>query len=450
MGLAKLLSAAISVRKAESLDAQQISDLQGLRFRKILKHAYQHSKFYQTFYHDHGISAADIEQIGVEDLPIIDKSIMMDNYDDFVTDSSLKREQIERFIDSAVGPQAWYKGRYKVIHTSGSSGLIGLFVYNVSEWEMGKALGLRATGINHPGYRRKRIVFIAATDGLFASVSSFHSLPGAAFKLLPLSISRPIGDIREQIDLFQPDVITGYASGLNLLAQEQLAGNINISPSEAFCTGDPLTSVYRQQIQEAFGVDPVNIYGSSETMTMAAECGDQHQMHLNQDWFSVQVEGKDCCALQSGKLVVSNLYNYSQPLIRYQLNDVIELSDQACSCGSAMPVIKSIAGRHEEFLWFDCGAGEKDFIHPIVLAEFFVSGLEKFQFSQPSPKVLLMKAVLSGEQEEVVKAIHDRMNEILSEKTLQDVVRFDVEVVEGISNNPKTGKFQLITPFAMS
>ncbi|MCF6313684.1 MAG: hypothetical protein L3J39_14660 [Verrucomicrobiales bacterium] len=446
MGLVKLLSAVLSVRRAEKLDAQQLMELQGLRFRKLLKYAYEHSKFYRAFYLDYGIKSADIEEIGLEDLPIIDKSIMMENYDDLVTDEALKREQIESFIETAADSRAWYKGRYKVVHTSGSSGAIGLFVYGADEWEISKALGLRATGFNHPVYRRKRIVFIAATDGLFASVSSFYNLQSFLVKLLPISISSPIEKIREQINRFKPDVITGYASGLNLLAQEQLAGNIDIAPSEAFCTGDPLTASYRKLIVDAFGVNPVNMYGSSETMTMAAECSEQHQMHLYHDWVATQVVTDDGTVSRTGKLVVTNLYNFTQPLIRYQMNDVIEMEDSPCACGSSMPLIKSIAGRTEEFLWFERSSGGRDFIHPIVLAEFFVPGLEKLQFSQTSSNALLMKAVLGGDQEQVVKAIHRRMSEILSEKGLQDDVRFEVQVVGAIDNDAKTGKFQLIKP----
>ena len=445
-----LLSAIRSVKQAESLDSQQLLDLQEKRFRKLLKYAFQKSRFYKSYYTDHGITEKMLNHIAPEELPVIDKNIMMDNYDDIVTESELKRADLERFIDDEPRPDAKYKNKYSVVHTSGSSGTIGLFVYGPKDWQMSKALGLRVTGIKMPVFRKKRIAFIAATDGHFASVASFYNLPSLLFKRLPLSISSPIEDIREKIDHFQPDVITGYASGLNLLAEEQLAGHINIAPGEAYCTGDPLTPAFRERVKKAFGVNPVNMYGSSETMTLAGECHSHHRLHLFNDWSSVQVAGDQQQGEKSGKLVVTNLFNYTQPLIRYQMSDELVMSDKACPCGWPFPVIESMAGRQEEFLWFDKAGGEKDFIHPIVLAEFFVPGLEKFQFIQKSKNSLVMKAVVAGERDEVVRDISIKMTEILSKKSLDKSVRFKVELVDKIRNDVKTGKFRLILPLAIT
>jgi len=443
-----LLRAVRSVRKAESLDARQIQRLQESRFRKLLKHVFQKSRFYKNYYREHGITEQDVDAVLPEDLPVIDKNMMMENYDDFVTDPVLKQADLEQFISKSSAPGSRYKKKYKVVHTSGSSGSIGLFVYRPHEWAISKALALRTTGLNTTFHRRKRVAFIAAIDGHFASVASFYNLPRFLFKRLPLSISSSIEEIREQVDRFQPDTITGYASGLNLLAEEQLNGHINIAPREAFCTGDPLTDAFRQRIENAFGVNPVNMYGSSETMTLAGECKVHHRLHLFNDWFSVQVVDGDLKPAKSGNVIITNLYNYTQPLIRYQMSDEIALSDETCPCGSPFPIIEKIVGRHEEFLWFNQGGGKKDFIHPIVLVEFFVPGLEKFQFVQTSPNTLVMRAVVNGEESEIVKAIRRRMNEILSGKSLENDIQFDIEVVDEIRNNPKTGKFQLIVPFA--
>ncbi len=373
----------------------------------------------------------------------------MENYDDIVTDPTLKRADLERFINDDPRPGSKYKNKYSVVHTSGSSGRIGLFVYGPRDWEMSKALGLRTTGIKLPFLRRKRIAFIAATGGHFASVASFYNLPELIFKRLPLSISSPIEEICDKIDRFQPDVITGYASGLNLLAEEQLAGHININPSEAYCTGDPLTNVFRQRIEKAFGVNPVNMYGSSETMTLAGECQTHHRLHLFNDWSSFQMQGGELGTAKPGKVIVSNLYNYTQPLIRYQMNDELVMSDKACDCGWSFPVIESMAGRQEEFLWFAKEGGGEDFIHPIVLAEFFVPGLEKFQFVQSLNNKLVMKAVVAGETKAVVSAIGAKMNEILSGKSLGKSVQFEVELVDELRNDAKTGKFRLILPLSL-
>ncbi len=443
-----LLRAIRSVRKAESLRPEQIRELQDRRLRKLLKHAFEKSRFYQRHYRAHGITRRDLDSIQPEQIPVIDKNVMMANYDDLITDPALTRAHLERFIDDSPTPGSKYKNRYSVVHTSGSSGTIGLFVYAPHEWQIGKALSLRVTGVKLPLLRRKRIAFIAATDGHFASVSSFYNLPRVLFRRLPLSISSPIEEIREQINTFKPDVISGYASGLNLLAEEQLAGHIDIAPTEAYCTGDPLTANFRQRIEKAFGTNPCNMYGSSETMTLAGECHAHHQLHLFDDWFSVQVVDDALLPARQGKAIITNLYNFTQPLIRYQMNDEIVLGEDRCPCGSPFPVIENIAGRHEEFLWFDRQDEGKDFIHPIVLAEFFVPGLEKFQFVQKSSNRLLMKAIPSSGNSDITPAIREKMHAILSKKSLQNSVRFNVETVEQIPNDPRSGKFKLIVPLS--
>jgi phenylacetate-CoA ligase len=242
--------------------------------------------------------------------------------------------------------------------------------------------------------------------------------------------------------------LLGYASGIDLLAQAQSAEQIHIGPRNIWCTGDTLTASIRMNIQRAFSVDPVNMYGSTETLTFSVEC-DHRRLHCFNDWFSVQVVDDDLCPLRPGRvgrLIVTNLYNYTQPLIRYQMNDEIMLSDEPCPCGWPFPVIEKIAGRSEEFLWFTKVDGSKEFIHPLMLDEFFVPGLEKFQFVQTMTDRLVMKAVTHGEKDHIVSAICDRMKVILAQKELNQTVRFDVELVDNIQNDPKTGKRRLIVP----
>jgi phenylacetate-CoA ligase len=130
------------------------------------------------------------------------------------------------------------------------------------------------------------------------------------------------------------------------------------------------------------------------------------------------------------------------------MDDVLVLSNKPCQCDWPFPVIETIAGRREEFLWFTKANGMTEFIHPIVLAEFFVPGLEKFQFTQTSPNTLVLKAIARDERSNIVVAIRKKMHEILLEKSLVEHVRLDIELVDEIRSNPKTGKFKLIIPFA--
>lgn len=450
MSILNLLHAFIVAKKAETLTPQQIHDLQQKRFRKLLRHVFQKSRFYQQYYQEHGITESDIDGIKPEDLPVIDKQIMMENYDDLVCDPALKRDALERFITESPDAGTNYKGVYKVIHTSGSSGSIGLFVYGPREWVVAKAIGFRVAGLSTIPLRRSRLAFIGATDGHYASITSMRNAPRLLFRVLLLSISSPLEQICRDISNFHPDSVIGYASGVDLLAQEQLAGNINISPKKVWCMGEPLTPATRLNVEKAFDIKPLNLYGTSETLSLAIDCSAHHRLHLFSDWFNVQVIDDNLEPVRSGqpgRLVVTNLFNYTQPLIRYQMDDEIVLSDKPCPCGWPFAVIDKIAGRIEETLWFAKADGKREFIHSLVLVEFFVRGLEKFQFVQTGTDRLTMKAVVHSQKNIIVPAIHERMTEILSQKTLHNTVRFEVELVDHIPNDPKTGKFRLIIPY---
>jgi phenylacetate-coenzyme A ligase PaaK-like adenylate-forming protein len=146
-------------------------------------------------------------------------------------------------------------------------------------------------------------------------------------------------------------------------------------------------------------------------------------------------------------VILTNLYNYTQPLIRYEMNDEIVLDEKPCECAWPSPTIHSIGGRSENFLWFEKPDGKKDFIHPLVMVEFMVLGLRKIQVVQPERNRLILRSVLRGDPAQACERIRRRMHEVLKSKNLQDVVNFDIEIVDRIENDPKTGKYRLIIPF---
>jgi phenylacetate-CoA ligase len=171
---------------------------------------------------------------------------------------------------------------------------------------------------------------------------------------------------------------------------------------------------------------------------------------LFNDWHIFEAVDHDLrpvAAGTPGNLLLTTLYNYTQPLIRYQMNDEVIINEQYCGCGLPFPTIANLAGRQEEFLWFDTVEGKRDYIHPIVLVEFFVPGLRKLQVIQININEMLLKVIIEGDQETVLMAIRQRMHEILRGKGLDKTVKLNLEIVQDIPNDPRTGKFKLIIPF---
>jgi len=108
-----------------------------------------------------------------------------------------------------------------------------------------------------------------------------------------------------------------------------------------------------------------------------------------------------------------------------------------------------MAGRTEDFLWFTKSDGVREYVHPIVLVEFFVPQLTRFQFVQEGLNSLTVRAVVApdGDRQKVEQAILHRLHEILREKQLDAQVICRVEHVPDIPNDPRTGKFKLVVPY---
>jgi phenylacetate-coenzyme A ligase PaaK-like adenylate-forming protein len=297
--------------------------------------------------------------------------------------------------------------------------------------------------------RRVRLAFIGTADGHYGAVSTSSDAPPSLAQFLPLHINTPLEEINAKINAFQPDVLCGYSSGLYLLSQEQLRGKIAVRPERIISTSEPLTPETREAITQAFGRAPINLYAATESPCMAAQC-DLHQgLHMEADWHIFEAlddQLRPVAAGTPGNLFLTNLYNYTQPLIRYRMNDEIVINGHPCRCGSPLPTISNLAGRQEDFLWYDTAKGKRDFVHPSVLGEVFVIGLKRFQYIQLPKNELLMKIIIDGNKETIIAAIRQRMTEILRGKKLDKTVKFRVEVVRNIPNDPLTGKYKLVIP----
>lgn len=450
--LFKLLRYIWSAKRAESLSAEDIRDLEERRFRKLLLYAVRHSPFYRRLYKSEGITEENINSVPGTSIPIIDKKALMEYYDELVCDEQIRRQDLEKFIADPSNYGKKYLGRYEVIHTSGSSGVVGLFVYGPDDWTRVKSLAVARVSKGPVSFFRKtRLAFIGATGGHYAGVSLVQDAPKFIFETMPVSINHPLEDVAKALNEFYPDVLTGYASGVHMLAEQKRRGLIRISPKRIVTSADILTPEMRSVITQTFGTPPKNFYASSESLCMAAECESEHSLHAFTDWHRFEVLSKVGDPVPEGtpgNLVMTNLYNYTEPLIRYKMNDEVSFISKKCPCGSPFPKMGTIAGRQEDFLWFEKPNGTADYLHPILLVEFFVPGLKKFQFIQKGKNALMMKAILDSgaERESTVRNIKTRMAEILGEKGLSDAVVFTVEEADVIPNDPKTGKFKLVVP----
>lgn len=164
----------------------------------------------------------------------------------------------------------------------------------------------------------------------------------------------------------QPDILSGYASGLHHLALEARAGRLSIAPQQIVVYGEPLLSEHRVVLEEAWGVPVHNWWGTSEANVLAASCGRDRGLHLHDDLYLIEPidRGREPVAVgeRSSGVLVTNLRNLVLPLIRYELSDEVTVLEGPCPCGSSLRRIDDVHGRAEEAFRYD----EVPLVHPHV------------------------------------------------------------------------------------
>ncbi|MDP3970122.1 MAG: hypothetical protein Q8P90_00310 [bacterium] len=439
-----LIKDIIKLRKRANYTRQQILQIQEESFRELITHAWNYSKFYKELYSSHGIKKQDLKEVAITDLPLISKELLMDNFDDVVTDTRLKKSELEKWIETHNDPTERYLNEFVILHTSGTSGAIGIFVYDTLAWSILKASIV--TRISSPSYnplKKTRVAYFAATNGRFAGVTLASSAPPLFYKFLPLSILDPLTVSCKLLNDFQPQQLSGYASTVASLANCQQKGSLKISPQRIMVSGDVLTDNLRDQISRSWNAPIINLYAASESIGITAQLPNHKDMTVFDDLHNVEVlddQNNTVSAGNSGRIILTNLYNKTLPIIRYEMRDVATRAT-TLSSNEQFSTLKSIHGRQNDNLPITLNNNELDNIHPIILSEFFVPGLEKIQFiSKDNTSILIYYQA----KKNLDKLILQNFQDILKQKRASNSMEVQVEKVELIPNEAKTGKLKLV------
>jgi len=96
-----IIKSYIQARVSEKRSREKILCLQEKKFRKMIKFAYKNSSFYHDLYRSKGISERDLDVIKIDDLPVVDKDGIMDNFDDVITTQDIDKQSILDFLEKS-------------------------------------------------------------------------------------------------------------------------------------------------------------------------------------------------------------------------------------------------------------------------------------------------------------------------------------------------------------
>lgn len=362
--IARVLRERRALRRHERWNRAAIAAHQDRRLADLRRFAAERSPFYQRFH-------AGCASRPLGELPVLTKGQLMESFDDLVTDRKLKLADVREFLGALEGYRL-FQGRYWVARTSGSTGTPGIYLWNRSEWTTVIASYARAqewAGIKADLVRRARIGVVSSRVPWHQSALVGMSVDSAIVPVRRFDSTAPLQEIVAGLNAWQPENLICYASMGRILAEEQLAGRLRISPRAVMCSSEVLTGEARRRVYRAFGVDPFNVYAATEPAGIAAEC-EQHRLHLFEDLVITEVVDDRNRPVPSGvagaKVLVTVLFSRTQPLIRYEMSDTISLSDARCDCGRELGLVDRIEGRMEDVLVLPAVHGATVSIHPNV------------------------------------------------------------------------------------
>lgn len=418
------------------LTRAQLEELQLAKFRRLAAFARERSPYYGALMRERGIDPATARP---EDFPVLTKAEVGEHFDAMVTDRRITRAGIAEFLARSTDPRELFEGRYHVLHTSGTSGTVGYFVFSHEAWIKGASHVVRAS----PLRLRRRVAYVAATKGHFAGVSLILAGNDGTNRLFyevrTYDVGQPLPRLVADLNAQQPHALVGYAAALRVLGEAQERGELRIAPEHVGNGGEPLSLEAKAYLERIFGVRVMNGYASSEHLYMAMTFPGQDGMQLLEDDLIFELR-PDCTC-------VTNLFNEVLPLIRYRMDDVL-IPETSGASRSPFTRVREIVGRQENALTFLNERGEEDFIHPIVIVELVIRGLHAWQVVLLDKISFRVRAQFEpglayAQREETVEALRRKLSELLAEKEMRNV-RFEIDPVESLAVDPKSGKFRLV------
>jgi putative adenylate-forming enzyme len=408
------------MRTREGWSREQLLAYQSRKLDSLVRHAVAKSPFYKEFYKGVDLSGP-LDTNTIRSLPVLTKKMVMENFDRFVTDRRVTLSSIYSHMDG-LDSDRYYHGRYRVLTTAGSSGLKGVFIFGSLAWSTILAAVMRGGAfMGVSPYRRMRIGSIGSSSPQNLSYRRAISMDFGLHKVRQLLVTSPLEKLVTDLNGFQPQYIHAYPSMATLLAEEQIEGKLHITPEYILTGGELVTEAMRRAIRRAWGIRPFQSYSATEGL-LAVECDHHRGMHLFEDLCIVEVVDDENRPVPDGvpgrKILLTNLFLFREPLIRYEISDMICIDPEPCSCGRPFRLISAVIGRNDDIFYLEGTSGEPTPVHPMNFHSVLdpVARIKQYQVVLGDDSIIIM-VVPAGEWDaaesgEIAEAVKKKLQEL--------------------------------------
>jgi phenylacetate-CoA ligase len=392
--------------------------------KRLLHHAYRNVPFYRRRFENLGLHPQDVK-----------------TFDDYVRIPPLSRDDV-RNHGQEMKSEDVDEAKFREGRSSGSTGEPITFYHDVQShsasraavlfgWELGgKSLGDKFTTI----------------WGNRTTVEETWSKPGSRFKAkirrntrIPAFQLTSDSRVQDAIELMlkqKGGFVQGYTNAIYTIAHFAHRQGIRFEPkfNGVLTTAETLFPYQRKIIEEIMG--PVyDGYGSQEIQGIAFQCREQRGYHVVEP--NVILETGDSYG-KSKEIILTDLWNYAWPLIRYRIGDLTSGEWATCSCGCTWKVISSLEGRTSDIISTPDGG----FIDIIAWdSEDFDKHahlIDRFQFAKVAPDKVVLRLEIKDDHRSIVDDIKNSLAPYF-----KGVMDFDVQIVDKFAME-KSGKYKMI------
>jgi len=152
----------------------------------------------------------------------------------------------------------------------------------------------------------------------------------------------------EALRRYRPPWLHGYPSMMSLVAAWIVDAGADLGYEVKWVTlgAEMVLPQQAEVIRKAFGVRPRQHYGMAEGIANISECP-RGALHVDEDFSAVDFAPNEAGGC---RLVGANFTNFATPLVRYDVHDVVTLSEARCDCGRPGRLVAAIDGRVEDYV----------------------------------------------------------------------------------------------------
>lgn len=409
------------IKEFEKKGRSEVKSYQHERLQKMVEYARENTDHYADSLSDVETDTDDLEEL-LEQIPILDKEKLRDNPQEFTNDDHADHK----------------------ITTSGSTGTPLVMWANKAQLEKRLAMNLRnrewmgyqwgdkSVRLWHQKIGMSTVQWLKEQFEAFLSREKFIPV----FKMGDDNL----GEIIDEIDEYDPELVDGYAEAYNILVEYCKRNDIEKDWKRVVSSGQQLHPSTREGIQDYLGAEVFDRYGAREFSGIAQECPAHDGKHINSYLYIVEVlndEGDVPEEGEKGNIVVTDLHNKATPLLRYKIGDfAYPVQEESCECGKEWPKLGDIVGREQSVIVTEGGKHLPGTFFDHYFKDYF-DVIQQWQVVQEEQEAIEVNLMVTSEKEfeEIENELRQGLRKHVGDIDIRFQIMDDMEMV-------RTGKFR--------